>query len=99
MKLKDEANNYQPPQIANITELKKISVEEEIFDDDGTASDGTKFKYKYVLKDDVKYRIPGVVIGDMKNILEQFPDTTHFIVTKKGEGMKTRYQVMPAGPG
>lgn len=100
MNLKDEAKAYEPKQTLNIADLERVSVDMEIFDSEEKTDQqtGKKWSYKYIVVDEQKYRVPGIVLGDMKGILEKFPDTTHFIVTKKGTGKATRYQVMPAGP-
>ena len=98
MKLKDEAESYEPDQTLNIADLERVSVDLEVYESEEKTDEktGEKWTYKFVLVDDKRYRIPGIVLGDMKGILEKFPDTTHFIVTKKGTGVATRYQVMPS---
>lgn len=93
--LKEEALEYLPPQTHNIAELDKVSIDIEILDAEGKDTNGDVFKYKYVEVDGIKYRIPGSVIGGLKAMLEKIPDLKHFSVLKQGEGMNTRYQVIP----
>lgn len=97
MDLKQEIENYQPNTTMNVTDLKFVTTDMEILDSgELTNNDGEKFSYKYIQISDIKYRIPPVVIGDMKEILKSFPDTTKFKVTRKGAGINTRYAVMKA---
>lgn len=97
MKLSEEIDNYEPNQTMNVTDLKRVPVDEEMFTSDKkTNAEGEDYVYKYLLRDGIIYRVPGVVIGDMKEIRKSFPDTKAFIVTKKGTGKATRYTVMPS---
>ena len=93
--LKQEAQEYTPPQTKNISELDKVPIDLEIFEGDATDKDGNPFKYKYILFDNEKYRVPLTVLGQIKTILEKKPETKFVSVTKSGEGVKTTYQVLP----
>lgn len=94
--LREEAKAYQPPQTQNIADLDKIPVDIELKDGEGTDSKGEVFKYKYAVIDGTKYRIAGSIIGGIKAILEKMPNLTHVSVIKQGQGMNTRYQVIPS---
>lgn len=94
--LRDYAKEYVPLQTKNIAELDKVSTDLELLDGEGTNKDtGEVFTYKYIDVDGQEYRVPGKVIGDLKAILEKKPGLQHFSVTKKGEGVKTQYTVIP----
>lgn len=93
--LKETAQDYEPPQIKNIAELDKVSIDFELFDAEGTNKEGIIFKYKFIEVNGEKYRIPGSVIGDIKVILEQKPKTKIVKITKKGEGINTKYTTIP----
>lgn len=93
--LKEEAEAYVPQQTKNIADLDKVSTNLEI--KEYTAKEGTpdEFKYKYVEVEGEKYRVPGVVLGDLKAILEKVPGLEFVSVLKQGAGTSTRYQVIP----
>lgn len=93
--IKEEASAYEPPQTLNIADLDKVSVDLELFDGSGTDKLGESFTYKYATIDGKDYRVPGSVLGGIKAILEKMPDLKHISVIKQGQGMNTRYQVIP----
>jgi len=93
--IKEEAKEFKPMQTKNIAELKEVSVDLEIFDREGKNNDGEVFKYKVVVVDGEDYRIPGIVIGNLKAILEKKPDLKTFSVSRKGTGLQTQYTLIP----
>jgi hypothetical protein len=93
--LREEAKAYEPKQTLNIADLDKFSVDLELKDGKGTGKDGEEFTYKYATIDGKDYRVAGSIIGGIKAILDKLPSTTHVSVIKQGQGMNTRYQVMP----
>ncbi|MBU1054038.1 MAG: hypothetical protein KKC46_09435 [Proteobacteria bacterium] len=98
MNLKTEANNYVPPQTKNIADLDHVPVDVEIFEDTATSSDGEQFTYKYIVADGTRYRVPGIVLGGIKAILNKIPDCKSVMVQREGSGLQTRYFVMPYWP-
>lgn len=93
--IKEEANQYEPPKTKNITDLEKVSVDLTLQDREGKDNNGEKFTYKVIIVDGEEYRVPGSVIGGLKGILEKKADLKFFSVSKQGEGMNTRYTVIP----
>lgn len=93
--LKDSAQAYEPPTTRNVTELEKIPVNVELHSGKGTKKDGTDFSYKYIKHEDIEYRVPGTVLGGIKSVLKKYPNTQYVTVDKEGEGMNTKYHVMP----
>ena len=93
-KLKEEARDYEPPQTKNIADLEKVSVDVDLEDREGSDKNGKKFKYKVFIADGEDYRVPGVVLGDLKEILKEKPFLKFFKVNKKGEGLQTKYTVI-----
>ncbi len=92
--LKEEAQAYEPPTTLNVTELASVPIDEvQIHDDTGTDSDGREFKFKYFEVDGKKYRVPNTVFEKIQEIIKLRPDIKHVIVSKTGEGKKTRYKV------
>lgn len=89
--LKDTAQAYEAKaKVNNIADLPSVStdldVKEEI---------EAEFPYQYVVVDGQKYRIPSSVLINIKAILEENPNLQKFKVKKTGEGMETRYTVIP----
>ena len=93
--LRDEAQAYTPPQTENIATLEKIPVDLDL--KDGVGKEGTpdEFRYKYIEHEGKRYRVAGTVIGGLKSVLKKYPNTRFVTVDKEGEGMNTRYHVMP----
>jgi len=93
--IKEEARAYEPPQTLNIADLEKIPLKLELFDGEGKDKDGNVFKYKYAKIDGKEYRVAGSILGGIKAILQKMPDLEYVQVIKQGQGMNTRYQVIP----
>lgn len=88
--IKDEAKAYEPKQVNNISELSSVSTDMVLFEDKEA-----EFPYKYIEQDNQRYKIPTSVLGALKSILEDNPNLKRFKVKKAGEGMNTRYTVIP----
>ena len=93
--LKEEAQAYEPPQTKNIAESEKVSIDMDIKTDHGKGRDGKEFSYKFIEVEGQQYRVPNSVIGGIKALLKKFPTIREISVMKDGEGMNTRYQVIP----
>ena len=88
--LKDTAQAYEAPRVKNVADLPYISIDMEIHEESEV-----EYPYKYVQVDGERYKINNSVIADVKEILAQSPQIAKFKVLKKGEGMKTKYTVLP----
>ncbi len=95
--IKESAKEYVPIQTKNVAELSQIGVDMELLDGEGVNNEGKSFTYKYILSNNEEYRVPGIVLGQIKDLLESNPSTTSFKVKRTGEGLKTRYTVIPLG--
>jgi len=94
--LKKEAEEHESPsKTKNISELNQISTDAVVEDDNFTNKDGEEVKQKIIVVDGEKYRVPISVLNSLKAILEDNPNLKHFKVKKTGEGMDTRYIVIP----
>ena len=94
--LKTTAQAYQPPQqMKNIADIDKVPVDIELHDGEGKNSENETFKYKFAKIGEESVRVPGSVIGQLKEILKKMPDLKYITVTKQGTGMNTKYIVMP----
>lgn len=95
--IKDEAKGYKPRQTKNVADLPQVDISAELLDGQGTDDTGTVFKYKYIDVNGEEYRVPNVVIGNIKDLLEMNANLKMVKVSKKGQGLQTRYTVMPLG--
>ena len=93
--LKESAEAYEPQQFKNIADLEVVPLTSEFKEETKTNSDGEDYVVKYVSLKGEKYRVPNSVLEGMKSILEQKPDAKIVKVTKKGDGLNTRYTVIP----
>ena len=93
--IKEESMAYEPPTTLNIADLDKIPIDLELKDGTGKDKEGVEFKYKYAEIDKKQYRVAGSILGGIKAILEKMPDLKYVTVIKQGQGMNTRYQVIP----
>ena len=94
--LKQAAQAFVPPQkTKNISELKRVSVEIELKTKEGKDREGQPYTYKYIEVEGQEYRVAGPVIRGIKNLIEKFPNMKYFSVMKDGDGMNTKYQVVP----
>lgn len=89
--VKDEAQGYEPKAtVRNISELPSIETDMAVFDEKEA-----EFPYKYIEVEGQRYKVPLSVLGNLKAILEENPNLKKFKVKKQGEGMDTRYTVIP----
>lgn len=93
--LKEEAQAYEPKHTKNIADLDAVSTSIEIHTAEGIDKENNPFTYKYVTVDGVDYRVPFKVLGDLKVLQEENPAMTLFKVKKTGEGLSTKYTVVP----
>ena len=93
--LKEGAQAYEPPKTLNIAELDKIPIDLELKDGEGKNKKDEVFTYKYVEIEKKEYRVAGSILGGIKALLEKMPNLKFVSVLRQGEGMNTRYQVIP----
>jgi len=93
--IKESAMAYEPPTTLNIADLEKIPIDLELKDGAGKNKEGEEFKYKYAVIDGKEYRVAGSILGGIKAILQKMPNLKFVQVIKQGEGMNTRYTVIP----
>lgn len=89
--LKDEAKAYEPKaKVKNISELPSVETELVVFHDEEA-----EFPYSYIEVENERYKVPSSVLANLKAIFEENPNLKKFKVKKTGEGMDTRYTVIP----
>ena len=92
--IKEEATAYEPQHTKNIAELEAVSMQQEIKKDTRKNKDGEEYSIAYVNVSGIEYRVPGSVLEQIQEILKEKPDLKTIKVTKKGEGMNTKYTVI-----
>ena len=93
--LKQAAEAYEQPRTLNIADLDKVSVEVEVKTETHQNNNGEDFSMDVIEVEGKKYRVPASVLDGMKAILNKRPNTKHIQVIKSGQGMNTKYQVLP----
>ena len=88
--IKEEAESYEASKIKNVADLSSVSVEIEVHEELEA-----EFPYKYLLIEGERYKITNSVLGNLKEILLENKNLKRFKVKKTGEGMKTKYVVIP----
>ena len=88
--LLDEAQGYSPKQTKNIADMEVVPVTLEVQEETEV-----EFPYKYIMYQGERHRVPNTVLEQLQAILKEKPGLVAFKVTKKGEGLKTTYTVIP----
>lgn len=93
--LRDSAKSYESKKTKNIADVEVVNLDAPIEPREGVDVDGTKFNYKVAVINGEEYRVPEIVLKDIKTILEAKPTLRTVRVVKKGQGMATTYTVIP----
>ncbi len=88
--IKDEAVNYRPKGVRNISELNEIDTSIALFKEEQA-----EYPYTYFEMNGERYKMPDAVLGNLQAILKSNPNLKKFKVTKQGQGMNTKYVVIP----
>lgn len=92
--LKEEAMNYSPPKKNNISDLEAIPTDVKILDGESETREGKPYKYKFIVMNGEDYKVPGIVLGSLKDILEVNPDLKFFKVSNSGTDSSPKYTVI-----
>ena len=95
--IRNLAKGYEGKTTKNICELQSVSTEFETEERSFTDKDGKAFSVNVALINGEEYRVPDSVIAQLQAILVETPSIVKFKVKKTGEGMATKYQVIPLG--
>jgi len=93
--LKENAKQYIAPTTKNISELEKVSVDIEMETKIVHEGESDEFGYYFITVDEIEYRVPKPVLGQLKAQLEANPELKFFSVSKAGTGKGTTYTVIP----
>ena len=92
--LKEAAQNYEPTKTKNIAELEAVSVEQEIITETRKNNEGESYTISFVMINGFEYRVPKSVLEQLQEIQKEKPNLKTFKVSRKGEGMNTKYTVI-----
>jgi predicted nucleic acid-binding protein len=93
--LKDFAKDFVPTQMKNVADLEMVKTEIEIHEEVRKNRDNEDYKVMFVVVEGDEYRVPQSVVEQLRTLLESKPDLKMFKVIKTGQGMGTKYQVIP----
>ena len=92
--IKDFAKAFEPQQMKNIADLETVEANTEIKRETRKDQSNEEYNVMFIVKDGEEYRVPPSVVSQLKAVIEAKPDLTTFKVTKSGQGMGTKYQVI-----
>lgn len=93
--LKELAKAYTQPKTLNIADLPEVSIDFSVVPKVGKNENGEEFDYNVIELNGNEYRVPNSVLDQLKVFIEANPAMKKFKVVKTGQGMNTRYQVIP----
>lgn len=93
--IKEAAENYVPASSITIADLEAVSASQDIIEK--TYKEGTDDEYtnNVIVQNGKDYRVPDVVLKQLKAMVKAKPDMTTFKVNKEGTGINTSYTVIP----
>jgi len=89
------ATAFEQSKMKNIADLDIVKTDLEITDETRQDSDNREYNVKFLTINNVEYRVPPSVLEQLKAVLESKPALKTFQVKKTGEGLATKYQVIP----
>ena len=95
MNIKEFAKSYEPQKMKLISDLDSVKSTIEFKTETRKDRENKDYLINFIVIDGVEYRVPISVVEQLKIVLESKPDLETFKVSKTGEGMATKYQVIP----
>ncbi len=92
--IKESAINYTGKS-KNIADLEAVSVSQEMFLREGTDTEGKPYSYNVIVINGEDYRVPNSVLEQLKAVIKAKAEVKTIKVSKAGEGLSTRYTVIP----
>ncbi len=93
--LKDKSVNYEPPKTKVVSDLETVRLDSQVEEREGSDKEDKPFKYNVIVVDGEDYRVPNSVLNSIKAISKEKLDLAAIKVVRTGEGMNTKYQVIP----
>lgn len=95
MNIKEFAKAYEPQKMKLISDLDSVKTDIEFHTEIRQDRKKENYTVNFVMVDGEEYRVPISVIEQLKGIITEKPDLETFKVSKTGQGMATKYQVIP----
>lgn len=92
--IKDNAQAYEAPKTLNVADLEAVSVDMNLIERKFKEGTEDEFTINVINVNGEDYRVPDVVLKNLKAILEVKPDLKTFKVKKEGTGLKTSYTII-----
>ena len=92
--IKDFAKAFEPQQMKNIADLETVDASIEIKRETRKDQNNEEYSVMFIVVDNEEYRVPPSVVAQLKAVIEAKPDLATFKVSKSGQGMGTKYQVI-----
>jgi len=92
--IKDFAKAYEPQQMKNIAELETVDANIEIKKETRKDQSNEEYQVMFIVVNGEEYRVPPSVVTQLKAVVEAKPNLASFKVTRTGQGMGTKYQVI-----
>ncbi|MBP92506.1 MAG: hypothetical protein CMC55_00125 [Flavobacteriaceae bacterium] len=93
--IKQFAEAYEKKRMNNIADLEVVNTDIDIQTEVRLDMDNKEYQVSFIVVDGKEYRVPNIALEQLKAILETNPDLKNFKVNKTGQGMATKYQVIP----
>ena len=96
----EHAKAYEPKQMKNISDLEVVSVQQVIKEEVKLDKDGEPYEVTFIVLPNSEgkneeYRVPNSVLAQLKTMLKEKEDMKTFKVIREGEGLNTKYTVVP----
>jgi len=91
--IKESAEGYEPKQTLNIADLSSVDVNLQLEERSGIDDKGKEFFYKVAIIEGQEYRVPNMVLDELKKALAIKPEIKRILVHRKGSGLNTRYSI------
>ena len=93
--IKEFAMAYEAQAMKNIADLEVVKADIEIKKETRKDSSNEEYRVMFIVINGEEYRVPSSVVTQLKAVIEAKKDLESFRVTKTGQGMGTKYQVIP----
>ena len=94
MNIKEFAKAYEPQKMKLISDLDSVKADIEFKTEVRKDRENKDYTVNFIVIEGIEYRVPISVVEQLKGIIEAKPDLASFKVSKTGEGMATKYQVI-----
>lgn len=92
--LLDEAKAYEPKQTFNIADLPSVDVNSlQLEARTGTDLEGKEFNYNVIVVEGKEFRVPNMVLEELRKANKIKSDIKKIKVNKSGSGLNTRYSI------